>query len=97
MDSFGLKEEVTAFIIDKARELEMTKVVLFGSRARGSFDAKSDIDLAIEGSALSAYEELLEEVCPTLLMFDFVDLSSSISDDLRTRISEEGLVLHEIR
>lgn len=47
MDAYGLREEVTAFIIEKARECGIAKVVLFGSRACGRFAEKSDIDLAI--------------------------------------------------
>lgn len=97
MERFGLKDEVINFIIDKAQELQMTKVVLFGSRARNAYSDKSDIDLAIEGAALHEYEEALEENCPTLLSFDLIDTSQDLSAELTQRILEEGVVLYEIR
>lgn len=95
MDRFGLKREVTAFIVDKARELSMDRVVLFGSRARGDFVEKSDIDLAVSGTQLHSFKFALEENCPTLLSFDFVNLSDDIDDSLRDCISAEGVILYE--
>lgn len=95
MDAYGLREEVTAFIVEKARECGIAKVVLFGSRASGRFSEKSDIDLAIYGSSFDRYIGLLEESCPTLLTFDFIDLSQEVSEGLRERIAQEGVVLYE--
>lgn len=94
MDAFGLREEVTSFIIESARDLAMDAVVLFGSRATGSFSQKSDIDLALKGAGIHAYEAALEERCPTLLTFDFIDLDSDISPQLRDRIAREGVILY---
>ncbi|WP_302961699.1 nucleotidyltransferase domain-containing protein [uncultured Adlercreutzia sp.] len=95
MDAYGLREEVTAFIVEQARECGIAKVILFGSRASGRFSKKSDIDLAIYGSSFDRYIELLEESCPTLLTFDFIDLSQEVSEGLRERIAQEGVVLYE--
>ena len=95
MDAYGLREEVTAFIVEKARECGIAKVILFGSRASGRFSKKSDIDLAIYGSSFDRYIELLEESCPTLLTFDFIDMSREVGDGLRERIAQEGVVLYE--
>lgn len=92
--TFGLSDKVAAFIVDKARELDMREVVLFGSRARGDYSDKSDIDLAISGDDIHAYQELLEDHCPTLLMFDFIDLSKEISPSLRSKITSEGVLLY---
>ena len=94
MGDYGLKQEVLDFIRQAARECGLTKVVLFGSRATGRFGAKSDIDLALSGGRLHDFEGLMEERCPTLLFFDFVDLSCAISDDLRNRIASEGVLLY---
>lgn len=95
MDQYGLKSDVTAFIVEKARELSLDRVVLFGSRARGDFSAKSDIDLAVSGDELRSFKAALEEGCPTLLSFDFVNLLDDIDDSLRNRIAAEGVVLYE--
>ncbi len=94
MNDFGLRREVLDFIIDSARSNGLDQVILFGSRATGTYSEKSDIDLAISGSNLHGFEESLEEHCPTLLMFDFVDLSHQISDSLRDRIATEGICLY---
>lgn len=92
----GLREEVTAFIVEQARECGLAKVVLFGSRACGRFSEKSDIDLAVYGASFDRYVGLLEEGCPTLLTFDFIDMSQEVSEGLRNRIAQEGVVLYEV-
>lgn len=96
MDAYGLREEVTAFIVEQARECGLAKVVLFGSRAYGRFSEKSDIDLAVYGASFDRYVGLLEEGCPTLLTFDFIDMSQEVGEGLRNRIAQEGVVLYEV-
>lgn len=96
MGAYGLREEVTAFIVERARECGLEKVVLFGSRASNRFSEKSDIDLAVYGVSFDRYVGLLEEGCPTLLSFDFVDMSQNVSEGLRERIAQEGVVLYEV-
>ncbi len=68
--------------------------MLFGSRATGSFSNKSDIDLAFSGGHIRDFEAALEEECPTLLSFDFIDLADDIAPALRERIREEGVSLY---
>ncbi len=41
----GIKEQVIQEIIQLAKENQVEKVILFGSRARGDFKERSDIDL----------------------------------------------------
>ncbi len=94
MNDFGLRKEVLDFIVDAARSNGLDQVILFGSRATGEYSEKSDIDLAVSGPNLYGFEESLEEHCPTLLAFDFVDLSRQISDALRNRIATEGVCLY---
>ena len=43
----GIKLEVINEIIELAKKFNIYKVILFGSRARGDFREKSDIDLAV--------------------------------------------------
>ena len=40
------------------------------------------------------FEAALEEECPTLLSFDFIDLADDIAPALRERIREEGVSLY---
>ena len=69
-------------------------VILFGSRAKGTFSPKSDVDLAIKGGDVAAYREAMDEQCPTLLQFDIIDLGQPLGEDLRKRIAEEGIALY---
>ena len=91
---FGLKPEVLDFIIDQARANEMDEIMIFGSRANGTYSSKSDIDLAIRGTSKHDFIQAMEEECPTLLEFDFIDLSNPISDSLRKRIESEGIRIY---
>lgn len=45
MGETGIKPIVIEEICDLAKKYNVKKVILFGSRARGSFKEKSDIDL----------------------------------------------------
>lgn len=94
MNAFGLKDDVLAFIIDAAKECGMSEVILFGSRAKGTFTEKSDIDLAASGERFHDFIGALDEDCPTLLTFDFVNLSNPLSDEFSKRISEEGVQIY---
>lgn len=96
MNAFGLKDEVLAFIVDAAKDCDMSEVILFGSRAKGTFSEKSDIDLAVSGNRYHDFIETVDEECPTLLEFDFIDMSRGISEELRHRIEKEGVVLYEV-
>ncbi len=49
MEKTGIKPIVIEEIRDFARKYNVKKVILFGSRARGDFREKSDIDLAVQG------------------------------------------------
>lgn len=78
---------------------EVQKVILFGSRARGDFDDRSDIDLAIEAPSMEQKNWLaltfeLEENLDTLLSIDLVRLDQA-SQELEERINKEGEVLYE--
>ncbi|MCI9129033.1 MAG: nucleotidyltransferase domain-containing protein [Eggerthellaceae bacterium] len=94
MEQFGLKREVLDFIAETARSNELERVILFGSRATGTFSEKSDIDLAIQGGDMHEFEFQMEEHCPTLLQFDFINLEEDISTELRDRIASEGTAIY---
>jgi predicted nucleotidyltransferase len=77
-----------------ARTCKLEKVVLFGSRARGTNRERSDIDLAVSGGGVDRFEELLEEQADTLLSFDVVNLNEVVSDKLKAVIAREGRLLY---
>ena len=63
-------------------DLAKHRVLLFGSRARGSAKPRSDFDLAVDGDAPLPIEKFYEiqealEELPTLYSFDWVDLAKT--------------------
>ena len=77
----------------------LRKVVLFGSRARGDFDDRSDIDLAIQTMSddirdWDAVCQYFEEHTNTLLSLDLTWLQHAATN-LAKRIADEGVVLYE--
>ena len=84
-NSFGLNDIVLRQIIELAQKRNITKVILFGSRARGDFKKKSDIDLAVLGENIAEFSFDVDELTDTLLKYDIIDLNSNISDELLTK------------
>lgn len=74
------------------------KIVLFGSRARGDNEARSDIDLAVFCPKASHPEWLKLVKCieeaKTLYFIDFIRLDEA-SQTFREKILKEGKVLYE--
>ncbi|MFP5503921.1 MAG: nucleotidyltransferase substrate binding protein [Candidatus Sericytochromatia bacterium] len=70
------------------------RVILFGSRARGDNQPRSDVDLALEADdeeVIFTARRLVEEA-PTLLEIDLVAWPEA-TDELRSEIESEGIVL----
>jgi predicted nucleotidyltransferase len=98
--NYGLSEEVLEKIRGVfARFPEVAKAVLYGSRAKGNFKPGSDIDLTLEGDALSAdLRAVIASALDDLMLPYTIDLSlrSSISDaDLKEHVDRVGTVLYE--
>ena len=94
-NSFGLNDIVLKQIIDLAQKRNIIKVILFGSRARGDFKKKSDIDLAVLGQNIAEFSFDVDELTDTLLKYDIIDLNSNISDELLKNIQNEGIIIYE--
>ena len=72
------------------------RVILFGSRARGTNLPKSDIDIAVEGCPHpEAFEDAVQNDLWSLLMVDVVNLDETVSPALRAEIERDGRVLYE--
>ncbi len=92
---YNLPERVKSDIIKIAKKNNVKKVILFGSRARGTNSERSDIVLAISGGiSLDFYYDIKEKTW-TLLMFDIVELDTGISEVLQTEIHTDGAILYE--
>lgn len=93
--SSGIREIVLSEIISLAEKHDLSQVILFGSRARGDFHLKSDIDLAISGGNTASFAFDTDEDTSTLLMYDFVELKPSISPELLEEIRRDGKTIYE--
>lgn len=72
------------------------KVYLFGSRARGDYKPRSDIDLAIEGERLPVGIKTRLRHVSGLYKLDIVYLSEEdIEQDLLREIENEGIVIYD--
>lgn len=91
----GIRQKVINEIKDYAELYELKKVILFGSRARGDYKEKSDIDLAVTGGNVAAFSIAVDENTSTLLKFDIVDLDASVQEELSQSIEREGIVIYE--
>ena len=95
MRETGIKPIVIEEICDFARKYNVKKVILFGSRARGNFKEKSDIDLAVHGGDFIRFMLDVNEETSTLLSFDIINLDEEIMSELRKSIEKEGKVIYE--
>ena len=95
MRETGIKPIVIEEICDIARKYNVQKVILFGSRARGDFKTKSDIDLAVQGGDFIRFMLDVNEETSTLLKFDIVNLDEEIQNELREAIKKEGKIVYE--
>ncbi len=81
----------------EADRLQSFRVLLFGSRARGEAQPRSDYDLGILGAVpmplvdFYALAERLEQL-PTLLRLDWVDLQRA-DPEFRQRALQDSLVI----
>lgn len=96
MRETGIKPIVIEEICDFARKYNVKKVILFGSRARGNFKEKSDIDLAVQGGDFIRFMLDVNEETSTLLSFDIINLDEEIMSELRKSIEKEGKVIYEL-
>jgi predicted nucleotidyltransferase len=91
---------IAAMVEQIRRVPSVERILLFGSRARGDHDERSDIDLAVAcpgaDDADWARIWLIVDDAPTLLAVDLVRLEHA-GHALRQQIKPEGLVLYERR
>ncbi|PWM79409.1 MAG: nucleotidyltransferase domain-containing protein [Phascolarctobacterium sp.] len=94
MQNTGINPLVIDEIRAAAKRSNLTKVILFGSRARGDYKKTSDIDLAVTGGNTALFAADMEETS-TLLSFDIVDLDKPVQAELLQSIAKEGIILYE--
>ena len=79
-----------------SKHSNIEKVVLFGSRARGDNNIKSDIDLAVySNGSLSEFIEDVENNTTTLLEYDFSDMKSINDEIFIKQVNKDGVIIYE--
>ena len=91
----GLNEKVIDAIIQLATDCNIERVVLFGSRARGDYKERSDIDIAAYGGEIDKFGIEVDEFVPTLLKFDVVNMDKPVQNELIDSIEKEGVTIYE--
>lgn len=91
----GIRAVVLEQIRSIAEQYDLCSVILFGSRARGDFKERSDIDLAVSGGNTSAFALAIDEETDTLLKYDIVNLDRPVDTALLDNIRKDGIILYE--
>jgi predicted nucleotidyltransferase len=78
---------------------KLEKIVIFGSRAKGSSKAASDIDIAVFGrdwtdTDINLAKHRIEETIKTPLKFDLLNYFSLSKEKLKKDIMEHGKVIY---
>lgn len=92
---YNIPDRVVKEISIFARKYAVHKVILFGSRARGTHTERSDIDIAVSGGDFDAFIREVRENTHSLLTFDIVDLDSDTSEKLKKEIEKDGIMIYE--
>lgn len=99
-EDIGLSDSDVSDIIGViTRNDKISKVILFGSRAKGTYSTGSDIDIALSGSELNTNDiiDLLIDLEELLLpyRFDLLILERIKENELLSHVSRVGKVLYD--
>ena len=78
-----------------AKKNSIEKVILFGSRARGTNCKRSDIDIAVIGGNINGFYWDIMENMESLLSFDIVDIDSGVSEELAREIERDSVTIYD--
>ena len=78
-----------------AAKNHIQRIILFGSRARGTHTERSDIDIAVSGGDFDSFYRDIKNDVHSLLMFDVMNLDDDISEELQKELDRDGVVIYE--
>ena len=78
-----------------AMKNNVEKIILFGSRARGTHYDRSDVDFAVEGGNFNGFLLDMQERAYSLLSFDIVKYDDRITEELKEELRKDGVVIYE--
>ena len=89
-------DELYTKLANLAARYGAQRLVLYGSRARGDFHARSDVDLAVYGmpEKQRGVFSLEAEDLPTLLKLDIVHISENMEPAFLQNIEKDGVTLY---
>lgn len=96
---YGIRQNLYDEMIKVFKNTNIDKVYLFGSRARGDFNATSDIDIAVEfldndkSNLIKLYTKLKE--LNTLYKFDIVDMSMLDNSKFKKEIEKDRVEIYK--
>lgn len=89
-------DELYTKLANLAARYGAQRLVLYGSRARGDFHARSDVDLAVYGmpeKQRGSFSVEAEDL-PTLLKLDIVHISENMEPAFLQNIEKDGVTLY---
>lgn len=94
-ETYNIPARVMKDIRMFSKKNKIHKVILFGSRARGTHTERSDIDIAVSGGDIDTFYWDMKEKVHSLLTFDIIYLDGDISDELKLEIERDGVIIYE--
>ena len=92
---YNLPDRILIDIFAFAKKNDIKKIILFGSRAKGTHLERSDIDIAVCGGDFDSFYYDIKEKTHSLLSFDVINFDSDISKELKDEIDKDGVVIYE--
>ena len=92
---YNLPDRVFRELSSFAQKYSVRKVILFGSRARGTNTDRSDIDIAVYGGDFDGFYWDIKEKIHSLVMFDIIQADTPISEELKQEIEKDGVTIYE--
>lgn len=96
-NSFGLPERTINELLEFFKmKPEIQKVVIYGSRAKGTYKNGSDIDFAIWSDIENSSEIAAElDELQTPYMYDVTDYKTLSHENLKKSIDKDGIVFYK--
>ncbi len=98
MNNFGLPDRTINELIEYfSHKTDIEKVIIFGSRAKGTYKTGSDIDFAIITDNHNDFHRISDELeeLPTPYRFDIIDYKSLTHKKMKESIDKFGQIFYK--
>lgn len=101
INEFGIPDQVLDMMLESfCRFKEIKEAVIFGSRAKGTAENGSDIDIAVKGNkvnfqTLLTLSSLLNEELPIPHHVDLVNYNNIVNQNLKDHIDRAGKKIYQ--